>query len=65
MPHNCDMKLIVNRDNRFTLPAALRRALGLRPGDAVEMVVRDGGVLILPATRTPISDTVNATVLDA
>ncbi|WP_088181758.1 AbrB/MazE/SpoVT family DNA-binding domain-containing protein [Sphingobium sp. Z007] len=65
MSHSSDIKLIVNRDNRVTLPAALRRKLGLRPGDAVELVVRDGGLIILPVTRTPISDPLNGTVRDA
>ncbi|MGW8203864.1 AbrB/MazE/SpoVT family DNA-binding domain-containing protein [Sphingomonas bisphenolicum] len=48
------MKLIVNRDNRVTLPAALRRLLGLRPGDAVQLSVHDGGLLMRPAIGMPM-----------
>ncbi|MES2173218.1 MAG: AbrB/MazE/SpoVT family DNA-binding domain-containing protein [Pseudomonadota bacterium] len=58
------MKLIVNRDNRVTLPAAFRRQLGLRPGDVVELVVQDGGLLIRAPIGVPMSGRQIGTVPD-
>ncbi|WP_177203897.1 AbrB/MazE/SpoVT family DNA-binding domain-containing protein [Sphingobium sp. AP50] len=50
------MKLVVNRDNRITVPAALRRALDLRQGDEVEFVLCDGNLLIRPTKPRSMQD---------
>tara|TARA_R110000868_G_scaffold359922_2_gene621932 strand:+ start:2405 stop:2635 length:231 start_codon:yes stop_codon:yes gene_type:complete len=44
--HSRGMKVKLNRDNRVTVPQALRDQLGLKPGDPVEFVVRGDGLLL-------------------
>ncbi|WP_277213801.1 AbrB/MazE/SpoVT family DNA-binding domain-containing protein [Isoptericola croceus] len=46
----------VTSKGQITIPAAVRRALGLRTGDRVEFVaLPDGHVEIVPATRSVTS----------
>ncbi|WP_366941074.1 AbrB/MazE/SpoVT family DNA-binding domain-containing protein [Sphingobium sp.] len=56
LSHSCGMKMVVNRDNRVTVPAALRRALDLRPGDEMEFVLCDGNLLIRPTRQGVVKD---------
>jgi AbrB family looped-hinge helix DNA binding protein len=41
----------VGPDGRVTIPADLRASFGFLPGTAVEFVVQDDGVKIVPATQ--------------
>ena len=39
----------ISSGNQITLPSALRKALGLEPGDDVVMAEKDGGILLKKA----------------
>lgn len=47
------MTAIVSRRGQITLPAALRKRLGIRPGDVVLMEERQNGVLFRPGIVLP------------
>lgn len=61
LPHSDGMKLVINRDNRVTVPAALRGELGLRAGDEVEFTIYDGGLLIRPTKANAAQNKPSAT----
>lgn len=39
---------------QFTLPAEVRRALGLRGGDAFRVSIKEGSVVLEPVAVTPV-----------
>ena len=41
--------LVVSARGQITLPAALRKRFGIRPGDVVIMQYRDGEIILKPA----------------
>jgi AbrB family looped-hinge helix DNA binding protein len=41
---------VIDAGGRVMLPKHIRDAIGLSPGTAVDVVVRDGAVLLVPAT---------------
>jgi AbrB family looped-hinge helix DNA binding protein len=45
----------MNRDGRVTLPAAARKALGLRPNDRLAVEIYDGALVLRPVTTIPRS----------
>ncbi len=47
------MRVIIDRAGRILIPKPLRDALGLRPGQQVEIAAREGGIEIQPVP-TPL-----------
>jgi antitoxin PrlF len=47
--------LVVSKRGQITLPATLRRALGIQPGDVVTVEERDGDVVLKPAVVLEVS----------
>ena len=47
--------LVVSKRGQITLPATLRRALGIRPGDVVTVEEHDGDVILKPAVALEVS----------
>ena len=45
------MKAVIDRAGRIVVPKALRQALGLKPGQPIEIRARDGGLEIEIAAR--------------
>jgi AbrB family looped-hinge helix DNA binding protein len=50
------MPSTISSKGQITVPKAVRDALGLKSGDAVEFVVRDGQALLRPAKAWTIDD---------
>jgi AbrB family looped-hinge helix DNA binding protein len=48
------MKTIIREGGRLVIPAAYRKALGLKPGDEVLLLLKDGEVRIV-STRQAIA----------
>ena len=44
----------VSPRGQLTLPAAVRKQLGLRPGDALTVHVQGGELVLTPAAITPV-----------
>jgi antitoxin PrlF len=44
----------ISSRGQVTLPASVRKALGLKPGDALLIAVEDGRVVLEPALVLPI-----------
>ncbi len=42
------MMITVSRDGRITIPAAVRKKLGIRPGSSVRLDVRENDIAIRP-----------------
>jgi AbrB family looped-hinge helix DNA binding protein len=43
------MKTTIDRAGRLVVPRQLRQAAGIRPGEAVELMAKDGAIIIRPA----------------
>jgi len=41
------MKTIIGENGRIVIPAACRKALGIKPGDEVQLVLEDGEIRIV------------------
>ena len=41
------MKTIIGENGRIVIPAACRKALGIKPGDEVQLVLEDGEIRML------------------
>jgi AbrB family looped-hinge helix DNA binding protein len=41
------MKTIIGENGRIVIPAAYRKALGIKPGDEVQLVLEDGEIRML------------------
>jgi AbrB family looped-hinge helix DNA binding protein len=48
------MKTTVQEGGRLVIPAAYRKALGIKPGDEVILVIEDGGIKIV-STRQAVA----------
>lgn len=46
--------IVVSERGQITLPAALRKKLGIEPGAVVQIEERDGGLLLRPAVVLPL-----------
>ena len=61
MPHSQDaIEGTLSPKHQITIPAALRDALGLRPGDKIEFRLETGNVLELRVKRPKPSETIAA-----
>jgi AbrB family looped-hinge helix DNA binding protein len=43
------MKTAIDRAGRLVIPRQLRQAAGIRPGEAVDLLAKDGAIIIRPA----------------
>ena len=48
------LKATINRRGVVTIPAALRRSLGLKANDELILEEKSGGILLRPAVSVPI-----------
>ncbi len=61
MPHTPDtIEGTISPKHQITIPAAMRDALGLRPGDKIEFRLETGNVLELRVKRPKPSETIAA-----
>jgi AbrB family looped-hinge helix DNA binding protein len=49
------MRTMVTERGQVSIPAAVRRTLGIEPLSSVEWVVEDGSARLIPIPRDPIS----------
>ncbi|MBN1191164.1 MAG: AbrB/MazE/SpoVT family DNA-binding domain-containing protein [Dehalococcoidales bacterium] len=45
------MKTIINESGRLVIPASFRKALGLKPGDEVLLILQDDEIRIISARQ--------------
>jgi antitoxin PrlF len=60
MHHHETVEGTLSPKNQITIPAAIRDALGLRPGDKIEFRLERGSVVELRVKRPKPSDTIRA-----
>jgi len=50
------LEVVLRERGRITLPASIRRALGLRAGDELEVSIERGGIILRPKRRVSFED---------
>ena len=51
---NDDPLVQISPRGQLTLPAEVRKTLGIRPGDPLIVTIKDGQIVLTPAVVTPI-----------
>jgi AbrB family looped-hinge helix DNA binding protein len=49
------MKTIISQDGRIVIPAAYRKALGVQPGDGVQLMFEDGEIRMVSQRQAIIN----------